>query len=81
MKTSPRFYVKKRCQWCGIHNDHYVDFEIYLLKEDKVFYRVTCEFCFTKALRSKNHLYNFTRYECTSKEWDNWIPKTIQILN
>lgn len=81
MKTFPRFYVHKECEFCKIINDHYVDFELYLIKEDKVIYRITCEHCYTMAKRRPDKIYNYIRMTCTSAQWNNFIPKTIQILN
>jgi hypothetical protein len=75
MLLATRFYTTKRCVWCGVRCDHYVDFEIYLPKEDKVFYKLTCSYCYDRACVSKDNTYNYTRYETNSMRWNEWIPK------
>ena len=69
-----RFYLKKTCQWCLVHNDHYVDFETYLFKENIVFYKVICENCYNKAVQ-RNGTYHFMRYQCTTLQWESFVPK------
>jgi hypothetical protein len=81
MKPVPRFFTKVVCRWCNIKNTHYIDFALYLPKEDKVFYTVTCSYCYKQASKTKDRTYNYTRYECTAEEWNNFIPKIEDILN
>lgn len=81
MQTVPRFFLNKKCEWCNIINDHFVDFEMYLPKKDIILYRVTCEYCYDKARTIIDGTYNYTRYSCSSKYWDNMIPKNILNFN